>query len=243
MSITNDKDLMTSAQLKRTLKSIHTDKIDVKNSLLNVVEQFQCMDHIAKSIGLLKDGFSFANKVSWKTVLPKLEQSDKSVAESEDINLQDIMETVSQSSSQLKNELIPQLRKSRNNWMLEVILIEFVLLSLLSLLIAGITHIQGLWSLSNTSISIQSFLYERPVFSFIMGILLFMSFIVIHFKIRNFVAAQLARTLNKESSEFDLAGAFLKNTRIQHSIFRPDIIGWGWLSRKCLLKNDNAVES
>ena len=236
MSITNDKDLMTSAQLKRKLKYIHTDKSDVKNSLLNIIEQFQCMDHIAKSIGLLKDGFSFVNKVSWKTVLPQLEQS-------ENISLQEITETVSLSSSQLKNELIPRLQKLRNSWMLEVILIEFVLLSLLSLLIAGTTHMQGLWGEANASISIQPFLYERPVFSFITGTLFLMSFIVIHFKIRHFVATQLAKSLHKESSEFDLAGAFLKNTRIQHSIFRPDIIGWGWLSRKCLLKNSNTVEN
>ena len=237
MSDTNDKNLMTSGQVKSQLRSINTDKPDIKHSLINLVEQFQCLDHIAESIGLVKEGFSFVNRISWKTVLSKLEKSD---GESEEIKLKDIVETISQSSSQLENELVPQLQRVRNNWMIEVMLVEFVFLGLLSLVVAGITHVQGLWNLSDFSISFQPFLYERPVFSLIIGVVFFISIVWMHFSIRDLVAGQLVRKLNKEHSEFNLAGAFLKNTRIQHSIFRPDIIGWNWLSRKCLLKNSHA---
>ena len=240
MSTANDTNLMTSVQIKRQLNSINTDKPDIKNSLLNVVEQFQCLDHIAKSIGLVKEGFSFVNRVSWKTILSKLEQSKKNENEQEEIKLKDVLEIISQSSNQLENELVPQLQKWRNNWMINVILIEFVFIGLLILAVAVVAHLQGIWSLSNISFSVQPFLYERPVFSLLAGTLLFVSFVRIHFSIRHLVAEQFVRKLNKEASEFDLAGAFLKNTRIQHSIFRPDIIGWNWLSRKCLLKNNNA---
>ena len=236
MSIVNNTNLMTGVQVRRQLKSINTDKHDIKNNLLNIVDRFQCLDHVAKSIGLVKEGFSFINRVSWKNILSKLEHPENN--ELEEIKLKDISDIISQSSNQLENELVPQLQKWRNNWMLEVILIEFVFFSLLILAVAGVTHMQGLWDLSNISFSVQPFLYERPVFSFLTGILLFVSFIWIHFSIRHFVAGQRARKLNKETSEFDLAGAFLKNTRIQHSIFRPDIIGWNWLSRKCLLKTN-----
>lgn len=240
MSNSIDTNFMTSVQVKRQLKSVNTDKPDIKNSLLNLVDQFQCLDRIAKSVGLIKDGFSFVNRVSWKTVLSNLEKSEEGENKTKDIKLKDIMETISQSSNQLEHELIPLLQKWRNSWMLEVILIEFVLLGLFTLIIAGITHVQGFWSLSNINISIQPFLYERPVFSLVTGIIIFISFFVMHFSIRNFVAVQLALKLQKESSEFDFANAFLKNTRMQHSIFRPDIIGWNWLSRKCLLKNNYA---
>lgn len=236
MSTVNDTNSMTSVQVKRRLKSIHTDKREIKSSLLKIVEQFQCLDHIARSIGLVKEGFSFAKRVSWQPVLSALDMTENDENVKDTINLQYISETFSTSSSQLENDLIPKLHKWRNNWMLEVILIEFVFLGLLSLAVAGVTHIQGLWSLSNTSISLQPFFYERPVFSLITGVLLFISFVVIHFSIRNFVAEQFVMKLNKNNSEFDLAAAFLKNTRIQHSIFRPDIIGWGWLNRKCLQK-------
>ena len=238
MSITNNEDLMTSFQVKQHLRSIETEQSDIKNSLLDLIEKFQCLDHIAKSIGLVKDSFSFVNRVSWKTILSKLEQSEKGENELEEIKLKDISEIISQSSNQLENELVPQLQKWRNNWMLKVILIELVFISLLTLAILGVTYVQGLWSLSNMSFSIQPFLYERPIFSLLVCILLFVSFVRIHFAIRHFVAGQLVRKLNREVSEFDLAGAFLKNTRVQHSIFRPDIIGWNWLSRKCLLKQN-----
>lgn len=198
MSITNNENLMTSGQVKRQLKSIRTDKSDIKHSLLNLVERFQCLDHIAESIGLVKEGFSFVNRVSWKTVLSKLEQSEKNENELEDIKLKDIVETISQSSNQLEHELIPQLQKVRNNWMIEVILIEFVFLGLLSLVVAGITHVQGLWSLSNVSISLQPFLYERPIFSFLTVFVLFIGFIVMHFSTRGFVAGQVVRKLKKK---------------------------------------------
>lgn len=237
MSDMNDEKLITSVQLKKQLNAINTDKPDIKHSLLDVVEKFQCLDHVANSIGLVKEGFSFVNRVSWETVLSKLEQSDKNENELDEVKLHDVFDAISQSSNQLEKELVPQLQKSRNMWMLEVILIEFVLLTLLTVVIAGVTYMQGLWSWPIASISIQPLFYERPAFSLIMGALLLISLVMIHFRIRNFVAKQMVKKLSKESSEFDLAGAFLKNTRIQHSIFRPDIIGWSWLSRKCLLKN------
>ena len=233
MSVTSDKNFITSSQVKKQLKSIQTDKPDIKHRLLKLIEQFQCLDHIAESIGLVKEGFSFISRVSWKTVITNLENKEST---SEDIKLKDIVETISKSTEQLENELVPELQKLRNNWMFDVILIEFVLLGLLTLIIAGVTHIQGLWSWSNFSISIQPFLYERPVFSLLVVVLLLVSFVILHFKIRGFVAKQIVSKINQTSSEFDLAGAFLKNTRIQHSIFRPDIIGWNWLSRKCLSK-------
>lgn len=242
MSTVNDTNSMTSVQVKRRLKSIHTDKREIKSSLLKIVEQFQCLDHIARSIGLVKEGFSFAKRVSWQPVLSALDMAENDENVKDTINLQYISETFSTSSDQLENELVPQLQKWRNDWMLQVVLIEFVFLGLLSLAIAGVTHLKGLWSLSNFSISFQPLFYERPVFSLITGVLLFISFAWIHFSIRHFVAGQFVRKLSKEASEFDLAGAFLKNTRIQHSIFRPDIIGWGWLSRKCLVKNKRKGE-
>ena len=239
MSITNNENLMTSVQVKRQLKSIDTEQSEIKNRLLELVEQFQCLDRLANSIGIVKEGFSFVNRVSWKKVLSQLGQTGKNKDELEEVKLKDIIDVISKSSDQLEHELVPQLQKWRNSWMLGVISIEFVLFGLLGLMLAGVTHMQGLWNMSNISISFQSFLYERPVFFLIVLVMSFICFVMLHFNIRSFVANQFAKKLNKKSSEFDLAKAFLRNTRIQHSIFRPDIIGWSWLGRKCLLKNSN----
>lgn len=237
MSNLNDTNSMTSLQVKNQLNSIHTDKTEVKNSLLNLVEQLQCLDHITKSIGLMKKGFSFVNRVSWNTVLSNLEKPD---TPSEEDELKEVVETVSLSTNQLKNEVIPQLQKWRNYWMLQVILIDFLLLGLLSSVIAAVIYSQGLWEAFNFSASLQTFFYQRPVFSFLLGFGLLACFILMHFSIRTTVAKHFVRKINKEPSEFDLSGAFIRNTRLHHSIFRPDIIGWGRSTRKCLLKNKNA---
>lgn len=238
MSTKNNTYLMTSEQVKRQLKSVDIDKPEIKHRLLNFVEQIQILDHVTKSVGLVKEGFSFINRIPWNTIFSKLEATDKDSAKLEEVELKDISKTIFQSYNQLENELVPQLQKLRNNWMLEVLLIEFVFLSLLTLAVAGITHIQGVWDLSHISFSLQPVLYERPIFSLLTGVFLFVGFVWIHFSIRYFVAEQFVRKLRKEVSEFDLVNAFLKNTRMRHSIFRPDIIGWGWLSRKSLLKKN-----
>lgn len=234
MSITNDGNLMTSIQVKRQLKSIDTEQSHVKNSLLNFIEQFERLDNIAKSLGLIKKGFSFVNRVSWDSILSALAAS-----ENVENKLKDISEVVLSSSKQLENEIVPQLRRIRNSWMLDVILIEIVILGLLGLVTAGVTHVLGIWSMSNISFSMQPLLYERPIFSFLTFFVLCTIFFRMHFSIRDFAARKTVRELKKENSEFDLVAAFLKNTGLIHSIFRPDIVGFGWRNRNRLQMNQN----
>lgn len=234
MSIINNENLMTSEQLKRQLKSIDTKQPNIKNSLLDFIEQFQHLDQIAKSVGLSKKNFSFTNRVSWDGLLSALAAS-----ENIENKLKDISEVILSSSNQLENEVIPKLQSIRNSWMFEVILIEFVGLGLLGLVAAGFTHVLGIRDISNISFSVQPLLYERPIFSFITFFVLFTGFVVMHFSIRNFVASRIVRKLKKENSEFDLVGAFLKNTGFIHSIFRPNIVGFYWVNRNRLQMSEN----
>jgi len=234
MSIKNNLNLMTSEQLRRKLESLDTDKPEIKRGLLNFVTQLQFLDKITERIGLKINNFSFVNRVSWDEILSKLTNSKDAIAE--EIKIDQIQEVISQSTDQLANELVPKLQRLRNNWMLEVILIDFVILALLTLVVAAVTHIQGLWNLSNISFPVQPLLYERPIFSLTILVLGFVGFFFLHFKVRVFVAQQLVNKLRNEKSEFNFAGAFLKNTRIWHSIFRPDIIGWNGFVKNKLLK-------
>ena len=231
--------LMTIHQVKSQLKSIHTDKSDLKNSFLKLVDKFKCMDQVAKSTGLVNDDFSFVNRVSWDAIFSGLENSNN---ESDNSLIKEVTVKVSQAQDQLENNLIPQLQKMRNKWMFKVILIEFALLGLIGLAIASVFYIQDSWSILNISMSVEPLLYERPFFIFITGIVVFLIFIKVHFNIRDFVAKQHVRKVNNESSEFSFGQALLKNTRMQHSIFRPDIVGWGWLNKKCMGKNELDIE-
>ena len=234
MSIINNENLMTSEQLKRQLKSIDTEQSEIKNRLLSFIEQFQSLDKTAKSMGLIKKDFSFVNRVSWDSILSALAAS-----ENVENKLKDISEVILSSYNQLENEIVPKLQRIRNSWMFEVILIEFVVLGLLGLVAAGFTHVLGIWDISNISFSVQPLLYERPIFCFITFFVLFTGFVVMHFSIRNFVASRIIRKLKKENSEFDLIGAFLKNTGFIHSIFRPNIVGFYWVNRNMLQMGEN----
>lgn len=68
MSTKNNTYLMTSEQVKRQLKSVDIDKPEIKHRLLNFVEQIQILDHVTKSVGLVKEGFSFINRIPWNTI-------------------------------------------------------------------------------------------------------------------------------------------------------------------------------
>ena len=234
MSIKENTKFMTSVQVKRQLEAIDAEHSDIKNRLFSFIEQFQYLDKIAKSMGLIKKDFSFVNRVSWDSILSALAAS-----ENVENKLKDISEVFLNSSKQLENEVVPQLQRLRNSWMLEVILIEFVILGLLGLVTAGLTHILGVWNMSSISFSVQPLLYERPIFSFLTFFVLFTGFFGMHFTIRNFSVRKTVRELKKENSEFDLVGAFLKNTGFIHSIFRPDIVGIGWINRNRLQTNQN----
>lgn len=231
MSDLNNTNSMTAVQVKRKLKSIHTDNPDTKKSLLKLLEKFQCMDQIVKSTGLINGSFSFASRVSWDAVLSGLKNNETNDASA---LVDDVVESASQASSQLADDVIPRLQKMRNKWMFEVVFIEFVFFLLIGLAVASVMQMQG--NLVLSEISLEMFLYERPIFSLLTGAVIFFSVLLIHFRIRSFVAKKLSRNISNELSEFDFAQAFLKNTRLQHSIFRPEIVGLSRLKKKCIQK-------
>lgn len=233
MSAANETEKMTSAQIVKRLKNIHSGNQDVKNNLLMMAEQFQCLDRLADSVGLLKKGFTFAGTVSWDEIFSQLEDQNKNV---NDVEVNHIAEKLSDSTDQLQNKLIPRLRSLRNKWMFEVMFLDFLMISIFTLIVAGVAYIQGVWRFSEIHFPLQAFLYERPIFSLIVVSLLFFSFVFLHFVVRKYVARHIIRLLGKENSEFDFIAAFLKNTRIQHSIFRPDIAGLSRWNKRCLLK-------
>lgn len=236
MSAVNDSNLITSAQVKKQIKSVQTENVEVKNSLLEAVSEFQCLDNVAKSTGLVGKDFSFASKVTWDSVISKLETSGNDGSTNEVISIDHILETLEDSSDQVNNKAIPALQQSRNKWMFQVVMIELVVLILIGLSIGAVTFFQGLWTMQEFSFPIHTFLYERPVFLALAGSLSLIAFFVMHFSVRKYIALRLASDLAADASEFDLSTALLKNTRIQHSIFRPNIVGLSWFNRKCRLK-------
>lgn len=237
MSDVNDTSSMSSTRLMKHLKTIQTDKQELKNSLLKALEKMRCLDQLVRSLGAVSQDFTFTNRVSWGSVFAALGETSGSEAVTEETKLDYINDVLADTTAQVEQQLIPSLQQARNKWMLQIIGVELLLVMFLGALLAGITYLNGLWPVASVSFSVTDILYQRPLFTGLILGLLIISALALHFYLRNYFAIKVAGALAEESSEFDLAGAFLRNTRIRHSVFRPDIVGLGWSGRKCLAKS------
>ena len=115
-----------------------------------------------------------------------------------------------------------------NRWCLTVLGWEIVLLALVAGLAVGIAAVLGDGQPLPVLQDWWQTLLERPVSLAVYVILLLAVGFIIHFRLRRHVAATIAARLDMVHP-FDTQRAFLKNTRIWRSIFRP----WpkGWASR------------
>ena len=115
-----------------------------------------------------------------------------------------------------------------NRWCLTVLGWEIVLLALAAGLVVGIAALLGDGQPLPILQDWWQTLLARPVSFAVYVILLLLVGFIIHFRLRRHVAASIAARLDMVHP-FDTQRAFLKNTRIWRSIFRP----WpkGWASR------------
>ena len=115
-----------------------------------------------------------------------------------------------------------------NRWCLTVLGWEIVLLALAAGLVVGIAALLGNGQPLPVLQGWWQTLLARPISLAVYVILLLAVGFIIHFRLRRHVAASIAARLDMVHP-FDTQKAFLKNTRIWRSIFRP----WpkGWASR------------
>lgn len=223
-------------KLLKNIRSIKTDAFGIKDRLLNLAEQFNSLDIIGKSIGITDNNINFTNKVTWQPVLDNLENSNNDENRAEESKLDNIQETLDQSISQLTENIIPTLQRLQNKWLGRVVLYNLMLWLFVASIIAACAYYKNILSLSGIYSAFQSHAFNHPVFFFAIGVITFTGLLSYHFWIRRKIAVSLASKLDDGTSEFNLSRAFLKNTRIQHSIFRPNIVGLGCLNRKRLNK-------
>ena len=115
--------------------------------------------------------------------------------------------------------------QAMNRWCLSVLSWEVGLLLVIAGLLIGLAALlsngqplpvlQGWWNE----------LLARPVSLSVYSILLFSGAALVHFKLRKIVAHRIADRL-EQMEPFNTTQAFLRNTRIWHSIYRPQPVGW-----------------
>ena len=120
--------------------------------------------------------------------------------------------------NQIEQQAIPQITQAKQLWRRRVVWIDVVIATLLLGVSSYATYALGLWDF--TALPSPTVLLSS-VAAFVVV------FIVLHFYIREKVAASIANTLSEDESYGNVRQAFLKNTRVFRSVFFDKPAGWG----------------
>lgn len=129
-------------------------------------------------------------------------------------------------------EYVSLLKRGLNRWCLSVLVWEFALLALLIMVVAGASFAFGFVP---DDVSVQFWIEEamkRPVLVVMSIVALAILWISIHISLRHWQAQSVVSYLRAQVGDGRLSAAFLKNTTLWHSIFRPEPVGWSWLNRR-----------
>ncbi len=115
--------------------------------------------------------------------------------------------------------------QAMNRWCLSVLAWELGLLVVLTGLVMVLATVVGQGPAWPVLQQWWAELLARPISLTVYSALLLIIAAAVHYRLRKKIAAAIAMRLD-EMEPFDTPRAFLKNTRIWHSIFRPQPVGW-----------------
>jgi len=221
-----------SVQILRHIKKADTPMQDVRDLMVNILKQYQSMDKIGHSLGVLEKHASFSDHVSWCGLVAKLDQKKDSLDETAKSHLVESLDYLGRLSSSIRQQVVGNIQKMRDRWMYKVLFIDTASIILLVTLI-----MMGLfWSgFSFNEQQVVAAVQLRPLF---FGVTISLSLILaflLHLFIRRVV---IDRMMEQNQGQLlpgmSLSRALQRNTRNRHSIFRPEPVGWNFLQKKRL---------
>jgi len=245
MSICSDKHhdkQATSRQIVNHIKKIETPMHDVRDFMVGVVKQYHKADKVAHSLGLFDKKASFIDNVSWCSIVGKMDHHKETLTDSNKTHLTQLVSYLDSLINTFDEEVIEKIQKHRDIWMQKVLLWDFTILIIAVLVLAG-----GVYGLSGSFDSIRNFqldnLFQRPFFYAAILILLFLSMVFLHFKIRSRVMRNMIDELDDSlPAGMSLVKALKHNTSILSSIFRPTPVGWGFFQKRKLTSISEKME-
>jgi hypothetical protein len=150
-------------------------------------------------------------------------------------------------ASDIERQVVPAVKEAMRKWMKMVLTIDFVILSIfVALLFIGSKWFDT-WSLFS-----YDFAGDKTTSAMKLGAVV-LAALLVHFSVRRFsaryVAKKLDATLSSGKSQAgsaagniassmagNIKSAFLRNTQILRSIFRPSPVGWSMRTRRTLEK-------
>ncbi len=222
----------TSGQLYRHVKDSETTMHDVRDLMLDILAQYQKVDKVGLSLGVLDKISSFTDSVSWCAVIGKLDhhkQNLDKMSQEQLVKLVDYLETLVTSFDE---KVILKIQQYRDLWMKKVLLWDGVVLTFVMVALAA-----GLYGFG-AGLAVSDyigFIKQRPFFFLLMACTGLVTLSLIHFIIRRRVLNNIISGIDDELSPgMNLVKALNLNARIRYSIFRPVPVGWNFLQRQRL---------
>lgn len=243
MSICNEKyqdKPSTSRQIFSHVKKSKTQMHDVRNLLLDILEQYQKADKLGLALGVIDKTGSFSDAVSWCSIIGRLDKNKESLDEVSKQHLVTSVEHLENMVKTFEGTVVSKIQKCRDKWMLTVLLLDALLIGS----VFFVSYFWVLWSGVNVDgLFLSGFIQERPVFSAIFASAVVMIFLKMHFLFRDMAVSKI---LIKNKGLLPLGMSMLNalkiNVKKRHSIFRPNPVGWG-IVQKSRLKSIEAKMS
>lgn len=222
----------SSRQIFVHVRESETPMRDVRDLLLDILTQYREVDKIGSSLGVLDKCTSFTDPVSWCSILGKMDHDKDSLDNASKQHLNFSVEHLEELVKGFHENVVIQIQQYRDKWMKRVLLWDVTMLAVLLILAAVAVYVSGF------SISMEAFaefFQQRPVFTVLsimtgVGILLGMHFLIRRLVMNN----MLEKVEDTLLPGMSMSRALRRNARIQHSIFRPDPVGWNFNQRQRL---------
>ena len=234
MSICNDKhhdNPSSSRQIFVHVRESETPMRDVRNLLLEILTQYNEADKIGTSLGVLEKPTSFTDAVSWCAILGKMDHHKDSLDNASKQHLKFSVDHLEELIKGFNESVIMKIQHYRDKWMKQVLIWDALVFVTLLVLTGVAINISGGASME----AVTGFFQQRPLFSTLVILTGVGGLVGLHYVIRRMV---LNRMLDKMDDTLlpgmSMARALRRNARLQHSIFRPDPVGWNFSQRKRL---------
>jgi len=149
-----------------------------------------------------------------------------------------IIGALDKTAREIEHEKLPLIVSMLSAWRRGVLIRDALVIGLFAVLLGGIMISGGV--VSDMLTSFAGGMTSSAGNQLAGGMIIFSILLIIHFVSRHYAGVKQQKKLIRRdySDEFKVSvkRAFVKNTQFFHSIFRPQVIGWGYFSRNTLRK-------
>jgi len=235
----NDKD-PGSLKILRHIKKADTPMHDVRDLMVKILRQYQAVDKVGRSLGVLDKQSSFSDHVSWCSLVGKIDQKKEILDEAGKSQLVETLEYLGSVSDSIGKKVIREIQQLRDKWMRKVLLIDFSVVLLLAALVALMLFWTGVKIDKQMLINVVEI---RPIFYTLSTVIVVSLVYLLHQFVRKTVINNmLDKNLGSLMPGMSLSKALLLNTRGRHSVFRPVPVGWNFLQKIRLAKARSKIE-